>query len=378
MASLPRASPAALRAAVRDARSSHAICDVTDTLPPQDEASQALPRLYELNEATTKEFLPGTLLLTAAGEVRYVPLEDSIRERAGGWQFRTVSARGRLGAWSGTEYFSKTAAEGAFKAALMGVGTEPHGQGRGASAVRDLDGNPVEISFATGPSDSLSQLMYKTHDDRVFKGAPEVILPRLNLQSWRHYPTTRPVAATLPSRLVLERAMVRWQTLEDPQYPGYRRNILTSVGIPIDIIDGVSAFTLAAFVVGVAAGANHAARLPVQHVRVVAAAVSAAIRAETRHLSTRSSPATGDLSPPHLARIRSGKMVLGVVKNLLDALSPAQTTAMSEQALAAREAASVSEDHYTLSHGLPGGGSDPHHPRRPWLGVRGARGRGGR
>ena len=73
MASLPRASPAALRAAVRDARSSHAICDVTDTLPPQDEASQALPRLYELNEATTKEFLPGTLLLTAAGEVRYVP-----------------------------------------------------------------------------------------------------------------------------------------------------------------------------------------------------------------------------------------------------------------------------------------------------------------
>ena len=111
MASLPRASPAALRAAVRDARSSHAICDVTDTLPPQDEASQALPRLYELNEASTKEFLPGTLLLTAAGEVRYVPLEDLIRERAGGWQFRTVSARGRLGTWSGTEYFSKTAAE---------------------------------------------------------------------------------------------------------------------------------------------------------------------------------------------------------------------------------------------------------------------------
>ena len=109
----------------------------------------------------------------------YVPLEGSIRERAGGWQFRTVSARGRPGEWSGTEYFTKAAAESAFKAAILGVGTEPHGQGRGAGLVHDLDGKPVKLKFATGPSDRDGQVMYTNEDQRAYKGPPDDIFPML-------------------------------------------------------------------------------------------------------------------------------------------------------------------------------------------------------
>ena len=238
MASLPRADPAALRAAVRDARSCLAICDVTNMPAHQGEGIQALPRLYQLDEAATKEFLPGSLL-RADGETVYVPLEDSIRESAGGWQFRTVSARGRPGEWSGTQYFTKAAAESAFKAAIMGVGTEPHGQGRGAGLVLDLDGKPVKLKFATGPSDRDGQVMYINEDQRAYKGPPDDIFPMLNLQAWHLYPTTPPAMVPLPSRAVLERAMVRWPTLEDPRFPGYRRNILTTAGVPNDVNDSL-------------------------------------------------------------------------------------------------------------------------------------------
>ena len=121
-------SPRALGAAVRDTKVILALAKITLAPSPNDgEVTPDLPRIYQLNDEQLKEFLPGTLLLTNGGETRYVPIDDPIRERAGRYQFRVVSARrpGQEGGWSGTVFYSKTAAEKAFQAAILGVGSEP-------------------------------------------------------------------------------------------------------------------------------------------------------------------------------------------------------------------------------------------------------------
>ena len=91
MASSPRAT-LSLRDAVRDTKSFLALAKVTLTPSPSDGVvNPDLPRMHQLNDERLKEFLPGTLLLTNSGETRYVPIEDPIREGAGGYQFRVVS-----------------------------------------------------------------------------------------------------------------------------------------------------------------------------------------------------------------------------------------------------------------------------------------------
>ena len=77
-----------VRAAVRDTKAILAIAKITMAPSPSDgEVTPDLPRMHQLNDAQLKEFLPGTLLLTNSNEVRYVPIENPIRERAGGYQF---------------------------------------------------------------------------------------------------------------------------------------------------------------------------------------------------------------------------------------------------------------------------------------------------
>ena len=131
-----------LRAAVRDTKSILALAKITLAPSPSDgEVTPDLPRMHQLNDEQLKEFLPGTLLLTNSGETRYVPIEDPIRERAGGYQFRVVSARrpGQEGGWSGTVFYSRTAAEKAFQAAILGVGSEP----------REAKADSAQVSCAT-------------------------------------------------------------------------------------------------------------------------------------------------------------------------------------------------------------------------------------
>ena len=161
MASSPRAGTVRLRDAVRDTKSVLAIAKLS--LRPSlngGVVNPDLPRMYQLNDEQLKKFLPGTLLLTNGGETRYVPVDDPIRERAGGYQFRVVSARrpGQEGGWSGTVFYSKTAAEKAFQAAILGVGSEPRGKGRLSELVRDKRGDVVSVEFATTPDDVREQL----------------------------------------------------------------------------------------------------------------------------------------------------------------------------------------------------------------------------
>ena len=152
----PQATYAGLEAAVRDLKSAYDLCQAAIIPSPRDGSiAKDLPRYYELNEAALKEWLPGTLLLTTTGELRYVPVEEAVRQRSGGWQFRTVAAGKRGGGWSNTRYYSESAARIAFKAAIMGVCTEPGGQGRAANLVLDSDGNAVKLAFATEPDDCL-------------------------------------------------------------------------------------------------------------------------------------------------------------------------------------------------------------------------------
>ena len=135
-----RAGTATLRAAVRDFKAIETLAKITLTPSPSDcRVVPDLPRVFQLDNDQLKNFLPGTLLLTNGGETRYVPVEDPIREHAGGYQFRVVSARrpGQEGGWSGTVFYSKTVAEKAFQAAILGVGSEPRGKGRLSELVRD-------------------------------------------------------------------------------------------------------------------------------------------------------------------------------------------------------------------------------------------------
>ena len=161
MASSPRAGTAALRAAVRDTKTILGLSKISLSPSPSDGVvTPDLPRMFQLDDKKLKEFLPGTLLLTNGGETRYVPVDDPIRERAGGYQFRVVSARrpGQEGGWSGTVFYSRTAAEKAFQAAILGVGSEPRGKGRLSELVRDKRGDVVSVEFATTPGDVREQL----------------------------------------------------------------------------------------------------------------------------------------------------------------------------------------------------------------------------
>ena len=68
------------RDAVRDTKSILALAKITLAPSPSDGVvNPDLPRMHQLNDERLKEFLPGTLLLTNSGEMRYVPIEDPIR-----------------------------------------------------------------------------------------------------------------------------------------------------------------------------------------------------------------------------------------------------------------------------------------------------------
>ena len=139
------------------------------------------------------------------------------------------------------------------------------------------------------------------------------------------------------TRAVLDRQMVPWEQLENLGQGDLRRGTMAIIGIPHDIINGVSVFLLAAFATGVIEGAAPALRLPAQRIRVVATALAATLRAEsTERPSTRHSPAQLDLPPSRQQLIRTGKMVMRLIKNFLDSLRPAQLDCVSQRAAATR------------------------------------------
>ena len=67
-----QATYAGLEAAVRDLKSAYDLCQAAIIPSPRDgSVAKDLPRYYELNEAALEEWLPGTLLLTTTGELRF-------------------------------------------------------------------------------------------------------------------------------------------------------------------------------------------------------------------------------------------------------------------------------------------------------------------
>ena len=72
-------------------------------------------------------------------------------------------------------------------------------------------------------------------------------------------------------------------------------------------------------------------------IRSIAAAINAAVRVDGRP-STRRSPALADSSPAQRQRVRSGKMMLYVLKAVLDALTPSQIDEVAWRMEEAREA----------------------------------------
>ena len=339
MASQPRANLAALRTAVQEIRATLALANITVSPSPRDgEVIPDLPRMYHLNDERLKEFLPGTILLTNNGETRYVPVDDAIREHAGGYQFRVVAARrpAREQGWSGTVYYSRTAAENAFQAAILGVGTEPRGNGRLSELVRDNEGKLVALKFATEPADELGKLETENSDGQVVRGSADSILGTLNLRAWEHFPSRLPVHSPLPTQSILERTMVPWSALEEASEAGFLRGILSSLGFPLSDSLGVSAFLIAALLKG-------ATEYPdvtwngLQEIRVPAAAIAATVRAgRSGRPSTRSTQA--DLSHSEVQKIRTGKTLLKTFKTLLDALTPAQIARVASSVAEGRDA----------------------------------------
>ena len=58
-----------------------------DTLPPSDGGggTPPLPTWGNIDDSNLKKQLPGSWLLTRAGETRCVPTQGTIKEHTGGW-----------------------------------------------------------------------------------------------------------------------------------------------------------------------------------------------------------------------------------------------------------------------------------------------------
>ena len=76
-----------------------------------------LPVWGNMDDSNLKKLLPGSWLLTRAGETRYVPTVGAIKEHTGGWQFTSKSQDGIQGA-----YMPKTTAQNSsLTSAILGV-----------------------------------------------------------------------------------------------------------------------------------------------------------------------------------------------------------------------------------------------------------------
>ena len=84
MASQPPFSEAALRVYLRNLKTADGMCSLAAS-PPEFHVQPSQPRLFQVDDWPLQHLLPGSVFFTAAGEVRYVPHEDAIREsRRGG------------------------------------------------------------------------------------------------------------------------------------------------------------------------------------------------------------------------------------------------------------------------------------------------------
>ena len=72
----------ALRTAVLNARGARDLLSVTMDRP-SSETVPGLPRMGQLDDTNLKKALPGSLAVSYSDVTHYVPLVDSIRERAG-------------------------------------------------------------------------------------------------------------------------------------------------------------------------------------------------------------------------------------------------------------------------------------------------------
>ena len=72
----------ALKTAVLNARSARDLLGVTMDRP-SSETVPGLPRMGQLDDVNLKKALPGSFAVSYSDVTHYVPLEDSIRERAG-------------------------------------------------------------------------------------------------------------------------------------------------------------------------------------------------------------------------------------------------------------------------------------------------------
>ena len=323
-------SPRALRAAVRDTKTILGLSKISLSPSPSDGvATPDLPRMFQLDDKKLKEFLPGTLLLTNGNEVRYVPIENPIRERAGGYQFRVVSARrfGQEERWDDTIYMSRTAAEKGFQAAILGVCSEPRGKGRLSELVRDKTGDVVSVEFTTPRGDVREQLDLVLSNGCILNGTSELLFNMTNLRAWEDYPLRPPAPAPLPTVRALERATIPFAALEEERSPKAIFTTLAAVGMISNDTEGVSALAMALLLQGAAGhpDAEHA----YDDARGPAAAIAAASHVSAGRRSTRSTPAKDDNSEVGKRRIRTGKTLINAAKALIGALSPAQIATLA-------------------------------------------------
>ena len=136
---------------------------------PSSETVPGLPRMGQLDDVNLKKALPGSFAVSYSDVTHYVPLEDSIRERAGEFQFRVVSApRAEDGSWTNSAFFSRATAEESFKAIILGVASEgDHLRGANANLVRDLVGGPANVTFAGKLGDGYGKVLVSSPTRRL-------------------------------------------------------------------------------------------------------------------------------------------------------------------------------------------------------------------
>ena len=276
-----------------------------------------LPVWGNMDDSNLKKLLPGSWLLTRAGETRYVPTVGAIKEHTGGWQFTSKSQDGLQGA-----YMSKTTAQNSvLTSAILGVATDGTSTGANADKLLTADGVPAVLAFAESPPEAAPLVNLKIGNRASQTVAIHEALSILNLTWGSVQP---PSVEALPSRGIIEATMIPWDMLEEADHPGAVRSTLSQLLIDISG-KSISAYTIASLLAGLADQ-----QFSTRSIRKIGAAIAAAARSTTnarpaaRRTTRRSSSSSSSPSPQQLEQIKKGKSLLAEVRRFCDALTNEQ------------------------------------------------------